>query len=193
MLHSDETLKQIKKLLINIRSNKEGETYKRERWVTLEEAIVLYTITCTESIQNYYESGTANGYSSSWVALAIIQNGLVPNVHTWDPHNRDKIWEKFSIFKNFKKLITFHNEVFINAIKQNRAPNKSLYFIDGGHSESDFLQDLDHVNRIHTKGDILIVHDVSGYEYILNHFKEFSKSKRNKIIPTDRGMGIVWL
>lgn len=194
MLHDNETLKQIKKVLLDIRSSKKGEKFKRERWVTLEEAIVLYTIIHTENIQNYYESGTANGYSCSWATLAILQNEIIPNVHTWDPHNRDKIWEDFSIFKNFKKLINFHNEAFVTATKQNKLPSRSLYFIDGDHSESGFKEDFMLLKKLITKGDIIVLHDLyGGYPYIRKNFEDFCKDKRYKIVPTDRGMGIIWI
>ena len=194
MLHSNETLTQIKKILIDIRTNKAGEAYKRERWVTFEEALLLYNMLYLEEIQNYYESGTANGYSSTWATLAILQNNIMPNVHTWDPHNRDKIWEGFSVFKNFKKLITFHNEEFVNVKKINKLPSKSLFFIDGSHTQGGFTEDFEAVKRLATKGDIIMVHDaLKGYPYILTEFQNFSKGKRNKVVPTDRGVGIVWL
>lgn len=193
-MHTTETLKQIKKILIDLKSNKAGEAYKRERWVTIEEATVLYTILHIEEIQNYYESGTANGYSSSWATLAILQNGLIPNVHTWDLHNRNKIWEIHSVFKNFQKLIMFHNEPFIKAKKQNKLPSRSLYFIDGDHTRSGFREDFELVKKLAIKGDIILLHDIiTSYEYIKKDFEKFSKDKRHKIIPTDRGMGIIWI
>ena len=194
MLHSTETLDSIKKLLTGLRTNKEGEEFKRERWVTIEEAHLLYNLVYLEGVQNYYESGTANGYSASWATLAILQNATVPNSHTWDPHNRDKIWEKFSVFKNFKKLINFHNEEFVSSKKMNKIPSRSLFFIDGSHSQAGFSQDFDHVKRMAVKGDIIMVHDaLRGYPYILTIFEDFCTGKKYKVVPTERGIGIVWL
>lgn len=159
--------------------------HKAERWMTIEEAHVLHTVVKISRCKNYFESGTANGFSSCWAALARAKN-----ITTWDPIDRPKIWNLESELRTLGNLITYKQEKFEDGLPSiaNRE-GTSLFFIDGNHSPTPFKKESRALLRNIRKGDWIIFHDTRAYPHIKARFKSMAGEKW--LIETKNGMGIV--
>lgn len=172
--------------LIAYRNAGTNSKYKVERWITIEEAQILLDVINTENIQYYYECGTANGFSACWAASA--KN--VIEVHTWDPVDRAKLYDEFS---TLRLKITFHNAKYNEAIGKISHLGKSLFFIDGDHKMRPARSDINHTLKCAKPGDIIVLHDVLGYDWLQGRMNEFLTTHKAELRATKRGMGIIWL
>lgn len=194
--------------LKNLRASPTTSEFKKERWITIEEAQVIYDlIVGNESISDYFECGTANGYSTCWATLALRTKTCCPLAHTWDLHDRPKVWELPKL-AGVKRCIQFHNEKYndsiaywvdserprsVNVEEYGLTPAHALFFIDGDHRMRSARNDIRNSIRASEPGDIILLHDIKGYEWLNGRFKEFQKTHRTQFFNTDRGMGAVWL
>ena len=99
---------------------------KRARWVTLEEARILFDIVAEMDVPYVLESGTANGYSAAWMACAGA------HVITFDPHDRKKVWE---LHPELVTHVTYVQDKFVSAIRRYAfaADVNKMFYIDGDH------------------------------------------------------------
>lgn len=178
--------------LITFRNLPTDFKYKRARWITAEEAQFIYDIIREKNIENFFEIGTANGFSSSIAAAAILSTGLLPNIHTWDIISRFKIYEEEEAFIDLMPHIKFHNKMF-NMKDIPRTAKSSLFFIDGDHTSEGVNRDWNSVKTHLTTGDTVIFHDLYGYRCILKLIIRLEKDPKYKVerIRTERGLGIV--
>lgn len=170
-----------------------NELYKLPRWITVQEAEVLNDLLWKEQPDIYFESGTANGFSACVAAEAIGWKAPIPNIHTWDPVDRPKIWEDPQLV-NAKLSIVFHNEPFDQGVQRVLRDGKTVFFIDGDHRWHVAREDIRGVLAVAQPGDVLLLHDVSeDYGGLIGRFRAFEETHRTQFFPTERGMGAVWL
>ena len=137
--------------LLNART-KYSSKYNTARWVSNKEAKIIHKIVKNSRATSIYESGTANGFSTLWLALEGAK------VTTYDPKSRPKIWDEEE-FSGVKHNIIFKQERFCLGLhSKNLKPN--LYFIDGDHSLLGVVQDWLSVLYFLKSGDHVIMHDV---------------------------------
>ncbi len=161
-----------------------GRGLARKRWVTLQEANVLADVVEEEAPDHIFESGTANGYSTSWLGL------LGTPVTTYDIVNRAKVWGERN-----PAHITCVNEKFSSMVEHAKTvEGKKLFFIDGNHNSSGVKADVEAVLEVIEKGDVIVFHDLNcravirfwhrlaGDEGREVHYKETK-------YDTQRGMG----
>jgi predicted O-methyltransferase YrrM len=181
----------------------------RARAVTDDESLMIYTLIQAHRIDRVVECGTANGYSTCWLALALLdmQRGE-PEVHTWDVEDRPKTWDveevnhgREEFQKNYKDIITFHHSSFSDTLLDTFTPDenkRTAYFIDGDHSKGMFARDWKTVEPLLNKGDLVIFHDALGYAWInrkvFNLINEEAGTKYDGMVLTsERGVGVIWL
>jgi hypothetical protein len=159
--------------------------FKRARWVTLEEANVLWSVCKEEAPDHIYESGTANGYSAAWLSLEGA------SVTTYDPVDRPKIWPELSTPPNNIKYV---QETFTQ-VAQDAADTvgKKLFFIDGRHQNSGIREDLTAVMEVIKPGDVILLHDLN-YTGVTRYFHRMQNLSASwKQYDTRRGVGkVVW-
>jgi hypothetical protein len=153
---------------------------KTTRWMTICEAhIVMQT---ARQFQDYYECGTANGWSAVWPAMVGCR------VITFDPVDRPKFWD-LEEFAEERSRITFVNRRW--------HPNVESYvdlsrtrccLIDGNHKANFVRKDLKAAVELF---DTIIVHDANDravYDELMVLPAEYHKI----VIPTLRGVGIAY-
>lgn len=200
--------------LKNLRDNP-SEKWKLARWATNDELMALYFLVQEHWVSTVIESGTANGFTATGMALAMrdIKRYEDFEVHTWDPYDRDKVWnwEPFTELTKDKHII-YHQDSFsadlhnkIEWIRRGRCYGDTLFFIDGDHSEEEFKKDWGVVKPLMAEGDIAVFHDAHHYKWItdtMQSIERFSECEyKNKwddrisfdvsLLRTARGIGIV--
>jgi len=176
--------------------SREGDTqYKKERWITLKEAQVIYDLIATNDIDSYYECGTANGFSTCWAILALQSKVCCHGVHTWDLHDRPKVWEMPPL-TNIRHSVNFHHEKYNDSlarwVETDRGRN-ALFFIDGDHRMRSARNDIKNTLLVAKPGDMILLHDITAYEWLNGRFREFEKTHKTQFCDTERGMGVVWV
>ena len=161
-----------------------AEAFNRARWVTLEEAKLLYTIVEEEDPDFIFESGTANGFSTMWLSL----HG--PDVFTFDPVSRPKVWDVIGKPANIEYV---EDEFSTMTEIAKNLPGKKLFFIDGLHTAGGVNGDTDAVKEIISPGDVIVYHDLN-IQYVVrcwDRTNDFASS--TKTFDTRRGMALmVW-
>jgi len=135
--------------------------YSPGRWVTVDEGEILRNIgrLCPE-VKNYYECGTANGYSTCWAILGLSSEA---NIHTFDVVDRPKVWNESAFnLSQFKPRVNFHLGSFekgIGSLLDDRE-GSSIFFIDGEHSVGGVSRDWHAIRSYLRRGDVIILHDL---------------------------------
>lgn len=174
-------------LLRELPAKADRSLFKVERWCTPDEGLILYALCQAHEIRTYLECGTANGYSALWAAAAEVQH-----IHTWDVHDRQKIW----LHKNGDGLssswIKCHVGPFHEGVGNVYATGPRLFFIDGDHERDSVRRDWRAVRRLIEPGDVMVFHDATCVENILELCKNLRTvhGYRGGIINTARGMGV---
>lgn len=163
-----------------------GSSERPGRWCTVDEGVILYTLVIANSVDEVLECGTANGYSTCWLALSGRE------VHTWDPVTRPKVWEQEpAALSALKMHINTYTAPFDVGMREiHTAPGKRLVFVDGDHSRGAFKQDLTAARDVAHPGDIIVLHDVRGYRWI---GRELAHNNGSVYIPTPHGLGIIYV
>lgn len=154
--------------------------YKKERWVTIEEAELLVKLATEAKPDIILESGTANGYSAAWLSL-------VAPVVTFDPYSRPKIWIG-------DEPITYINDVFSSVTSlYDKFDGKKFFFIDGGHDSSSVKDDTDAIKQIAKPGDEIVFHDLDTISVLRFWHRMVDYAIHQEKYNTKRTMGrIVW-
>ena len=157
-----ERLKEIREIL--------DERWKFERWVTLEEADILYMVADVMQPEYIFESGTANGYSALWLA----ESGSP--VITFDPTVRKKVWDELGLPHS---TITYVQASFTELPKlyPELKERSKLFFIDGGHSVGAAARDYMVISAYAKEDDIVMIHDINerGVRAVWNRLRWVSK------------------
>lgn len=188
---------EIHKFLNELPEKADPEVFKTSRWVNLEEAHFLHNLVLLNDIEIVFESGTANGYSAAWMALALYESRQDRKyyVDTYDPVNRNKVW---SVIPDFPDNIEYHESAFLSdgeAVDWGRfgVPWKALYFIDGAHNFSGSKKEIKAARRLIKPGDLLVMHDILGYENLQAQFQKYAEGRKSFVLNSKRGVGvIVW-
>jgi hypothetical protein len=173
-------------LLRELPSKADPSLFKVARWCTPDEGMALYTLVQAHGIQTVLECGTANGYSTHWLA----QGADV--VHTWDIVKRTKIWECRDGLPSWN--IISHVGRFDEGVGNVYAEGPRLFFIDGDHKREAVRKDWRAVRPLIRKGDIVAFHDALEVENIADLMKNLQliHGYRTGIIRTDRGIGVAF-
>lgn len=173
-----------KQKLTHLYSNADPNLFKVARWVTLEEAEVLRTVAEVEEPDFIFESGTANGFSTMWLAMYGC------DVYTFDPVSRAKVWD----IEGKPSHIHYTKDVFdiMPEIAQN-LPGKKLFFIDGLHTSKGVKDDLDAVKKVVSRDDVVVFHDLN-IRHVVRFWDRMNDNALSfETYPTKRGMGkLVW-
>ena len=178
-------------LLRELPERAKRELFKVERWCTPDEGLVLYALIQAHEIRSYLECGTANGYSALWAAAAL--EGVERSyLHTWDVHDRPKIWDQEAELGDLSARIRCHQGPFADGVGNVYAPGPRLYFIDGEHNHTATRADWRAARLLIQKGDVIVFHDVIDYENLMelcNNLRTIH-GYRGGVVRTQRGMGV---
>ncbi len=158
--------------------------FKKQRWVNLEEAELLRSIAEETDPDFIFESGTANGYSTMWLALQGC------DVYTYDIADRAKVWDD----TGKPSFVHYTEDRFstMTKIARNR-PGRKLFFIDGNHAAYALREDLGAVLEVIHPGDVIVLHDVHD-RCPGRYFRRLkSQAASSETYDTKRGMAkLVW-
>ena len=135
------------------------------RWVTKEEIDTLISRIKEYNPFRVFESGTANGYSSTYISTAGF------TVHTFDPANRKKVW--LGMPKEVTDRIDFHNTSFTEAAEFIDPIRQSplYYFVDGDHSPKGVKADFETIKPYLKPTDRVMFHDFPGEHMMTKYIK----------------------
>jgi predicted O-methyltransferase YrrM len=160
---------------------KAGEEFNKGRWVSNDEGELLRRLVAASSAKHAFESGTANGFSTCWLACSLLLDG---KVFTYDPVNRPKVWDQKFGVEALKDSIVCRTNVFKEVKNEevlvNRGEGTYLFFIDGDHGQMSILQEWEAIQPLLKKGDVVVFHDLN----IRNTLKAFHKIVQSA--PTSR-------
>ena len=163
--------------------NSQIDKFKLARWITEKEAEVLCDLIKEHNIEEVYESGTANGYSS----CKMSETGI--HIVTFDPYDRLKIWDEPE-FEFYKDQIEYINTEF-SALQLEPIEGKRLFFIDGDHSGVGATEDVEAVLKYIAPGDVIVLHDMSEKK-IVKVWQRMDKSSFDcNMIETERVMAVL--
>ncbi len=156
--------------------------------ISYEIGMFLNMLIKNKKIKNVLEIGTANGYSTIWMAEALKEtNGLITTFEVSIPSFK----EAQENFKNFKlnKFINSNFEDFLNS-KINK--KFDLIFIDGQKNKT--LDFFNKAKKLIKKDSIIIVDDVIKFKNKMPEFYNYIE-KQNEfyylVIPIDVDDGIM--
>jgi cephalosporin hydroxylase len=158
-------------------------------WCTIDEALALYTLLRAQNIQTVYESGTCNGWSASWAALAGCE------VYTYDIEIKPQIYEGTSLEHMIHQTISpFHKGV--KEIIGDRPNHPIAVFIDGDHNTESCQADLDAVVSYLRVNDLLFFHDTkrARYDGILKIYESLTQQGMYEginFVGTRNGIAVV--
>ena len=161
--------------------------FKRARWVTLEEASLLNTITQDFKPDYIFESGTANGFSTLWLSLYGAP------VYTFDPVSRAKTWDNLQ--GGTPSNITYYQRPFedLPQILSELKGSKSLFFVDGLHTSKGMQADCAAVLEHAEEGDTVIFHDLNIAACVRAFHRMLKYSLKDEVYATKRIMGRIIL
>lgn len=163
----------------------------RGRWAVVEEAELLYNLISIDKIKTVFEIGTANGWTSSWMALAGA------TVHTFDICNRPKVYEDKCFPVPVKERIHFTfvgSPECVELMKTIEREGQALFFIDGDHSQEGVGRDYEAVIPLLRSGDKVVFHDTStGTMGVYNFWKKMKYKLPEQCVDyyTKNGMGVL--
>ena len=164
--------------------------YRQQRWSTDEEALMLHNLTRTYEVKNVVEIGTGYGFLSVCFAHAGA------TVQTFDRTDRPKVWthENWPWPELNAKIIAKaipSPECFEGLVVP---PGRTLFFVDGDHTEAAVEYDIERVEVRMAPGDIMAVHDATGEVGPRRAWRRFLRSRHENAITdlweTKNGVGI---
>lgn len=165
--------------------------------ISYEIGMFLNMLIKNKKIKNILEIGTANGYSTIWMAEALKEtNGLITTFEVSIPSFN----EAQENFKNFK-LNKFINSIFGDFLdNKNPAFTKAsagtfdLIFIDGQKNKT--LDFFNKAKKLIKKNSIIIVDDVIKFKNKMSDFYDYIE-KQNEfyyvVLPIDIDDGIMMI
>lgn len=165
------------------------DKFQTKRWATVEEAELLYTLTCDNNIQRVVEIGTANGWTAAWFALAGA------TVYTFDVSPRPKMYLDSAFpFPDLVEFIKFQlipSPACIQTLPHYSAP--TLWFIDADHTYTPAKADFDAVRAVARPRDFIVQHDATGERGSARVWAETVALNLgpSKLYTTRNGIGVV--
>lgn len=150
------------------------------------EAIFLYGLIMREEPSIIFESGTAVGWSATWMALASDAA-----VFTYDPVVRERLFSPKE--KDFIFVHAPFSEVK-SKLDNKQFQFKRLYLIDGDHSLGGFLEDLGTIIPYLNPEDIIVLHDTIREQGVCKGLVKIKKQYPNwkyESIETYNGMEVI--
>ena len=170
-----------------IRAMCDPEKYRQQRWSTDQEAEMLHTLTWDHKVKNVVEIGTGYGF------LTVCFAHAGANVQTFDCTDRPKVWDHAEWpwpelnAKIIAKAVP-SPECFEGLVVP---PGKTLFFVDGDHTEAAVENDIKLVEERMWAGDIMAVHDATGEIGPRRAWKRFAKEHPGTCLwETKNGVGI---
>lgn len=159
-------------------------SYKRAMGFLMQphEVLFLYGLVLREQPDIIFESGTALGWSASWMALASKAR-----VITYDPVDRDKLFNRNFIFVN-DKFSTVRSDL------SSLNDDKKLFLIDGDHTKKGLLEDFCAIEEFLRLGDIVVLHDIIREGGVRSGFKKIQNKHPNwkyELIRTFNGIEVI--
>lgn len=143
------------KHLQQIRANYPEPTHG---WCANEEALFLYALCHIGKIDRVIEGGTCNGWSASWMAMALEERQAKDKVYTFDVEKKPVIFTGTDVESRIVTHIKpFHEGV--HEVEKKLEHLRTLYFIDGDHSEVGVRNDWRAVERYMKYQDLAVFHD----------------------------------
>ena len=152
------------------------------------EAILLFGLIMLEQPDVVFESGTAVGWSSSWMALA----SQAP-VFTFDPVVR------VAVFRSHVRVAKRYCEPFESGVVKllntsDWKGKKKLFMIDGDHTKEGAIADFTAIEPYVERGDLIVYHDTSfefGVRKAVKHIVRKYPHWDDKRIITVNGMHVI--
>lgn len=122
---------------------------------------LLYEIARFLDVQKVLEIGTHKGASAITFAQSIIDNELIPDIHTVDNWSQASLFEdaKDNIKRSgFNSYITMYEGDSLNLVPEifKKIGKVDLVFIDGNHNSEYVIKDF---NNCKDNSDFIILHD----------------------------------
>lgn len=168
-------------------------------WAKWDEAHLIYSILIAQKTTTAYEAGTCNGWSASWMALAmthaletanyppeVSKYGDAPprvvelgHVYTWDVKSKPLIYEGTSLEPQISQQIGEFHEGVGSAISKRKHGGVAV-FIDGLHGTENCKGDFYAVEPHLQVNDVVLFHDVRRLKYvgILDFFEELCRHEK---------------
>lgn len=171
----------------HIRAMCDPWVYKQQFWSSDEEAQLLHDLTLQSQVVNVVEIGTGFGFLSVCFAHAGA------TVQTFDRLDRPKTWNHDEwpwpeLNDRITAKVLPSPECFEGLVVP---PGKTLWFVDGDHSEQAADRDTNLVLERIQSGDILALHDVTGEVGPRRVWARFQRAhKKTETWETKNGVGI---
>jgi predicted O-methyltransferase YrrM len=168
------------------RENLEG--FSPKIWIQDIEGEIFQSFIKLLNIKYCFESGTANGYSTCWLAMFSEEK-----VYTFDVEDKRKIWEELSFDIDEKTInkIKFHKGEFGNSVGKvlQNCKGPKFFFIDGNHSIKSLEKDWKAIKEYIQNGDVVAFHDTEA-EHIMKFCDGIKGFSGDFTFHTKRGMRI---
>jgi len=171
----------------HIRAMCDPEKYRQQRWSTDQEASLLHDITLSYQVKNVVEIGTGYGF----LTVCFAHAGAA--VQTFDLTDRAKVWDHAEW-----PWAELNAKIIAKAVPSPRCfeglvvpPGRTLFFVDGDHTEVAVENDIKLVEERMWAGDIMAVHDATGEIGPRRAWKRFVREHSNTSLwETKNGIGI---
>jgi cephalosporin hydroxylase len=149
------------------------------------EAMILYGLVVREKPDVIFESGTAVGWSATWMTLASDAP-----VYTFDPVARKQL------FSPKDKEFYFTNAEFaeVKHLLPSWSNKKKLFLVDGDHRRRFVLRDFNAIVDFLAPGDIMVFHDTAhagGPIRAISDIRGLHPGWRYEFLDTANGLGVV--
>lgn len=159
--------------------------------ISFTSGMFLNMLIKNKKIKNILEIGTANGYSTIWMAEALKEtHGKITTFEVSIPSRN----EALDNFKNFK-ISKYVNSIFGDFLKyEKRLQKYDLIFIDGQKKKT-----LDFFNKAKTllkNNGIIIVDDVIKFKEKMSEFYQYIENQNEYyyvVLPIDINDGIMFI
>lgn len=158
--------------------------------ISYEVGMFLNMLIKNKKIKNVLEIGTANGYSTIWMAEALKENnGLITTFEVSTPSYK----EAKENFRNFK-LTKNINSIFEDFLNSKINKKFDLIFIDGQKNKT--LDFFNKAKKLLKTDGIIIVDDVIKFKEKMSKFYKYIEKQREfyyVILPIDIDDGIMMI
>lgn len=146
-------------ILLEIRRKAESDpSIKISRWATNEEVKILADCVAKLKIPIVLECGTANGWSTMWMASVLPPHG---ELTTFDIVMRPWVFLGTEFERNINFVLGSFSENVSTVCDRYKDQNK-FFFIDGLHTYRGVREDFEAVKKNTMSGDIIMFHDTIG-------------------------------
>lgn len=177
-----------------IECQKDKKKFKTGYWSTINEYPIMYALVAIYKSAMVLECGTCAGASTLTWAVAQQNAQLNPRVYTFDPANRNKVYDG----TGWEQYIKYYNQPWVceqsKELLEKNIHGSKLVFIDGNHFEEFVQKDVDHTFPYMKVKDIVVFHDAIKYPPIQDIVNESVKKyniNKNFIIPSSCGFQVV--